>query len=613
MPTLTEQRERSALGRRPTANETVRDVLLRRAHDWFRWESGCLRGMAAAWRTLRGEITSVVRQSELYATTGGTPLGLARPEQLRAVQDLVGLIAGLTSTRLGQMQACLDTELPRFAALELQELPVALERALNRVLDRSLQEAVEVARPPVLSVSMTQAPVQQAAELLSSPLGGALHQQAFRELETATLGRLRTTLVSGLMSGGSVATVSRNVQAALNTTRDGAETIVRSEFVRVGNQAALLTYQQNKRLLKGVQWSATLDRRTCPICFGLDGRVWEDPDKSKIPVTSSHPLCRCSLLPVLKNAEQLGLPTTPSTRASFDGQVPDAMPYSEWFKRQGEGFQRQVLGPTRFGLYQSGTLELKQFSGAAGIRPVRELSEKARGATWSKGSETLARAAGIKVDELDAVADQMHAGTKFRVRDNPIDTWGSSPGAAAHRELARQLESAPMSVADAARFLRSRLPDLDAGDAEKAIREHLLLQRAAQTRRTDLGAMRRGLLTRDRPEAQPLLSMKAGDTVALGRAASFTEGGAYTDHEVQLILARPKVGTRLPVTFEREVVTSGRVRITKKLTGPEVKAQLQRAVETGAEPTFGLSTADSLRLGLNDLVNDSVVYFVEAL
>jgi hypothetical protein len=52
--------------------------------------------------------------------------------------------------------------------------------------------------------------------------------------------------------------------------------------------------------------------------------------------------------------------------------------YSEWFDRQDEDFQRQVLGKTRFELYKQGKLKLKQMSDATTgqILTLKELEQK---------------------------------------------------------------------------------------------------------------------------------------------------------------------------------------------------------------------------------------------
>jgi len=81
------------------------------------------------------------------------------------------------------------------------------------------------------------------------------------------------------------------------------------------------------------------------------------------------------VIPLVKGADALGLP--PGSRASFSGQVPAALHYEDWLAQQSDDFQRSVLGPTRFRLYQGGA-SLGNFASASGVRPVRDVLARLR-------------------------------------------------------------------------------------------------------------------------------------------------------------------------------------------------------------------------------------------
>jgi SPP1 gp7 family putative phage head morphogenesis protein len=214
-------------------------------------------------------------------------------------------------------------------------------------------------------------PAVQVTELLGTPLGGAFFQQSFADLGSSLLASLRNVLLWGLTTGQGVQPVARQVQGVMGGARWKAERIVRSEYIRVANQAALTTFAQNEDVLDSVQWVATLDARTCLQCGVLDGRTWENLAAAPVPVVDTHPQCRCTLVPVVKDAEDLGLP--PGSRASFSGQVPATLTYDDWFDLQSEDFQRDVLGPKRFDLYRTDRASLGDFATASGVRRVREV------------------------------------------------------------------------------------------------------------------------------------------------------------------------------------------------------------------------------------------------
>lgn len=340
-------------------------------------ENACVREVAGVWKEMTQAVVEVVKT---HAVTGSGPLGLLIADEHARLQVAVQTIAWVITERTQRMVACLARDLPMLAETELYRMPQEMQRTIDDTLqqiEEPLQEQEDTGVggiPPSVSVAFSSVPVGQITELLASPLGGAFFAQSFGDLAVDMLRALRNALAIGLARGDSIPTVARVIQGILGGKRYQAERIVRSEFVRVGNQAALLVYDQNKSLLRGVQWSATLDARTCEFCASLDGRVWADPNKAMIPVISSHPLCRCSLVPVLKGSKELGISGRgPATRASFNGQVAATLTYPEWFATQSDAFQRQVLGPTRYSLYKTGQVSFKEFSGTRGVRPVRDV------------------------------------------------------------------------------------------------------------------------------------------------------------------------------------------------------------------------------------------------
>jgi len=80
------------------------------------------------------------------------------------------------------------------------------------------------------------------------------------------------------------------------------ELIARTEILRASNNGALAIYERNQDVLRGWQWTATKDERTCPICGALDGQIFRFGSQHLPPPTGSHPRCRCTPTPVLINS-----------------------------------------------------------------------------------------------------------------------------------------------------------------------------------------------------------------------------------------------------------------------------------------------------------------------
>ena len=140
----------------------------------------------------------------------------------------------------------------------------------------------------------------------------------------------------------------------IGTARRNAEALVRTSTLTVMREANMDVYAANSDVVKGVQWCATLDDRTTPLCQRLDGKVWLLPDyepdghNEPFPGTSAHWNCRSAILPELKSWEDLAEEAGGDTewakkmdeyqegadggaqRASKDGYVDARLSYEEW-------------------------------------------------------------------------------------------------------------------------------------------------------------------------------------------------------------------------------------------------------------------------------------------
>lgn len=182
------------------------------------------------------------------------------------------------------------------------------------------------------------------------------------------------------------------------STRQAAG-LVRTAVQAVSNDVLTETYKANSDVLSAVTLIATLDDRTCEECMGLDGGLWDAvteeplPDSPvqdrNLPDPPLHINCRCVTGPVTKSWKQLieeagSTPpkdlkeATPSTRASMDGQVPARVNYEEWLASKPVSFQKEVLGPGKWQLWNDGKIKsLTQLTDQTGnILTLAQLREK---------------------------------------------------------------------------------------------------------------------------------------------------------------------------------------------------------------------------------------------
>jgi SPP1 gp7 family putative phage head morphogenesis protein len=152
-------------------------------------------------------------------------------------------------------------------------------------------------------------------------------------------------LASGLAQGKNPRAVATMMREALGGNLTRALTISRTETLRSYREASREVYLANTDVLMGQQWISALDRRSCPACIALHGKVFPLDE-----VMAAHPNCRCTTAPAPRSPRELGLGDVPGVPPIEDGVA--------WFRRQDEATQRQILGPSKYGLFRSREITL---------------------------------------------------------------------------------------------------------------------------------------------------------------------------------------------------------------------------------------------------------------
>lgn len=177
-----------------------------------------------------------------------------------------------------------------------------------------------------------------------SPLG-----KLISGLAKDTSERFRNTLATAIVSGNNPRQAARDLekvinsaQTDINVSRNRLETIARTEMIRSAREGQRYLYETNPAVV-GYQRQATQDGRVCIACLALSGKKY--PTSEIMP---SHPNCRCVMLPITLSAEYiLGESTDPGLNYPAIG--PDAL-----LSGMSEGEKLQIMGPSRYALYQQG-------------------------------------------------------------------------------------------------------------------------------------------------------------------------------------------------------------------------------------------------------------------
>ena len=126
------------------------------------------------------------------------------------------------------------------------------------------------------------------------------------------INKLRIILKDGFRKNKTITQIEKDIDRSINLkdrvkfNEDGTKkvtltagkrpiNIARTETVRLANQGLKDLYAENK--IKSYRWLTALDERTCPICEGLDGQVFETLDgETGLNLPPAHNMCRCSII-----------------------------------------------------------------------------------------------------------------------------------------------------------------------------------------------------------------------------------------------------------------------------------------------------------------------------
>jgi SPP1 gp7 family putative phage head morphogenesis protein len=313
-------------------------------------------------------------------------------ELLADLEDTVGK-TDFTITRLkALLRQTQDTIKTAYNAIA-----VANEQGLTEVVGiagRMTASAINASvGASVVSVAWSAAQLSEIAT--GTLIDGRVIRDWWEKQDAVLRDRFAAEMRVGQLRGETIDQLARRIRGTkemgfkdgvMDASRAQARTLVRTAALSVSNAARMEVYAKNDELIKGVQWVATLDPRTCPICIPLDGLQWNFPpdeggggdyadyttvghDKEFEP-PPLHFNCRCVVVPVTFSWEELAgshgnsaaarlADKVPSgTRASMDGQVADTMTFSDWLETKDKEFQNDVLGPARADLWRAGNLEL---------------------------------------------------------------------------------------------------------------------------------------------------------------------------------------------------------------------------------------------------------------
>ena len=321
-----------------TVNERLRDFSVSRQIDVLR-----------AARVPTGDVLAVLREADEAIAARLLRVrdpGSATGRRLEAIQSS---IRDAIDRQADGVRAIVNPFADEIAQVEAEAAASALRRSVGPV-------GLDTATPRVQSV---------VAAMRRTPFEGLKLSEWTARFNQNDFQRTWSTIVRGVTIGQTNDEIVRAVvgsrglrfkDGVREVSRRSARTLVRTSTIHAATQGREAVWEANSDLIDGVLWVSTLDGRTTPICQSLDGDTFPTGEGPRPPI---HFNCRSAVTPIVKGADELGLP--PATRASMDGQVPEDVTYQDWLGGRSAEFQDEVLGPTKGALFRRGGVKLDRF------------------------------------------------------------------------------------------------------------------------------------------------------------------------------------------------------------------------------------------------------------
>lgn len=299
------------------------------------------RTLTAAWVDAWDEVAPDLRAVLLEMLVSGdkvTRAQLLRSERLRKALTVIasnlselskdagvlitGDLAGVIDTAGSAQASVIDSQLPPRSPhlVNLDAWSRVDERQIAAIVKRSTEQVTALTKP----------------------------------LSAEAYAAVRRELIRGVASGSNPRETARRMVARAEHRFNGGLTralvISRTETLDAHRAAAQLGQQASADVLRGWQWVAELDSRTCPSCWAQHGS--EHPLDEAGPL--DHQQGRCARLPLAKSWRDLGIDLEEPRSLVLDAEAT--------FGSLSAASQKEILGPARYDAWTRGDYPMSGWS-----------------------------------------------------------------------------------------------------------------------------------------------------------------------------------------------------------------------------------------------------------
>lgn len=251
----------------------------------------------------------------------------------------------LTAGRLETLLAQSTAELVEWSGLAASYVRAGQSDAVAMAAEAALSYA-QIRQPGIVD-TWDRVPLEALQSFVGFSRDGSPLREVFGRYGFQAAQELEDGITSGLALGQNPREVAREIASViaesgemppgygdgisgLQRLRKKVEVTTRTEIIRAHKDAAIANYAENDDIVQGYERISARDSRVCAVCWALDGTFYEE-----FVLFEDHPQCRCTAIPVI-GGDRLRV-TGPAAFSRLDADA-----------------QKEILGPSRYALYQEG-------------------------------------------------------------------------------------------------------------------------------------------------------------------------------------------------------------------------------------------------------------------
>lgn len=288
--------------------------------------------------------------NDALETVTGKLVGMESHEEAKRLVTIKKLIENEINSLYGKLVEPIQDDMKGFAEIEYESMFNAINE--NTQLGYAFAGLPKATMKEIIKLDEVIAMGDRAYTI----------KELFDNAKSAQVNRYKQIIAGGLASNSGYGAITKRLKDANAKATTDMSAIVHTAISSARDKADQKAYKDFDDVITGWESVSVLDSRTSLQCASLDGRMYYKkkgyPNYTDIPNRPPrHFRCRSRLVP----RTDIKTKTTRAENGDEKGQISAKTKFEEWFGNQSEDFKLNYLGKSRYELYSTGRLKIKDF------------------------------------------------------------------------------------------------------------------------------------------------------------------------------------------------------------------------------------------------------------